>query len=405
MAYVKENEFTNISPEDLEEALLLCLLTPMDGTPGASDCLWGLTANVIGAPGIGKSAIIKSLCRSINLPMQRIFAAQHPPEDFSGALIPDGNGGAKQISSLGAVRKIMASNIGVIFLDEINGATPATQDALQSFIHERHVGEDDMPGGIRILAASNPEELATSGRRLSPAMANRLVHIHYNGGSVDDWIKWNMGSANKSTRESMDYLTNEVVINWPSKFSSAKGAFSAFLHSNQQLIENRPPKSDRRISEAWPSRRTWDFAQRAFATAGIIGFTNSIRDVVIEGCVGTGALIALNTYLETADLPIPEDVLDGCWEIDTNRLDITMGAYASMTSFVMLSATKSPELITKAWEATERLISTGLADVAVYITQSLSKGKLGREHTSAEVREVAKRVLLKLDSLGAHDPE
>ena len=176
----------NLSPTQLSDVILLCIATPMDGRPGEPGCLWGLTPNVMGDPGVAKSAINKKLCCDIaSVPINEflatLFASQHPPEDFSGALIPDGMGGAKQICPLGPVRKILSKGTGVIFLDEINGAPPATQAALQSFIHERRAGDEVMPGEIRIIAASNPEDIATGGHRLAPAVANRMVHIEYMG--------------------------------------------------------------------------------------------------------------------------------------------------------------------------------------------------------------------------------
>lgn len=405
-----------ISPAQLADAILLCIATPMEGRPGEAGCLWGLTPNIIGEPGIAKTAINKKLCCEIaNVPINEflatLFASQHPPEDFSGALIPDGAGGAQQICPLGPVRKILKTGTGVIFLDEINGAPPATQAALQSFIHERRAGDEHMPGEVRIIAASNPEDIATAGHRLAPAVANRMVHIEYKGGTVQDWIDWNMGAGTQQQRLRLDDIEDKVASGWGTEFPKAQGLMNGFLNSHPARIHERPARNSKEAGRAWNSRRTLDFTQRAWATARIIGSDATVRDTVIEGCIGGAAATEFLEYAAKTGLPDPEDVLNGKWTPNSTRLDIVIGAYSSMTAYVLDKNRArdrwggSPfgkELAAKAWEALASLLQLGLTDIVVPATKALGNAGLGRESSDKEIRDASGPIYLALDRMGVH---
>lgn len=404
----------SLSPDELMNAILLCMMTPMDGTPGEDDCIWGLTPNIIGDPGIAKTALVKQLCREIGLRAVPLFASEHPPEDFAGALIPDGHGDAKQICPLGPVREVIRTGEGAIFLDEINTAPPATQAALQSFIHERRAGDTTLPNTIRILAASNPEGQATGGHRLAPAVANRLVHLDYQGGTHEDWRNWNMTSGVLKQRLSAAALTNVVTAAWNNHFPQAKGLFNGFISRHPTRLHEMPAKNTKESGRAWPSRRTNDFAQRVWATASILGtnhhISEEVRDIVIEGCIGAAAASDFATYQAGAKIPDPSEVLSGTWQIDMTRLDIVIGAYTAMVAYANGRAGAprgklSPDAIkvgVKAWEATGRLLKTEppLTDLVVPVCSALSRAGMGRDTGDPAIKDASAPIMLNLNAAG-----
>lgn len=393
-----------LTRSEVNELVEVCLAAPMDGYPGHDDCLWGLPLLITGEPGIAKTARIKQLAKVLNIPAKSLFAAQHPPEDFSGALIPYGEGNAKQICPLAQVRALIKEKKGIIFLDEINGAPPATQGALQSFIHERVAGDEVIPGTIRIIAAANPESIATGGQRLSPALANRFLHVVDPGPTAREWTAWLMGtsSVSESMQQPLERIEEVIIQDWPDIYPEVQGLFAGFMERSATLLHKRPDPSDPNSGGAWPSPRTWDFATRAWATARIMEKNESIRDALIEACVGEGAATAFLTYQKESNIPKPMDVLQGKWQIDINRLDIVLAAYTSTVAYVRQRPTRDEKvkLAPLAWNALFKLFGAGLSDIVIPATEGLIQERLGRQSGDDTIKKAANQVLVALNNSG-----
>lgn len=172
--------------EQMEGIMSIAMLTPM-GDPNDADCKWGAPILLEGPPGIGKSGMINQAAASVGLPLETVYLGQRQPEDLSGAPIPDGDGDANIVCILPAVRRLMLQKKGVLFLDELSCARPATQGAGLSTVQERAVGDTQLPGSIRVFAAANPPEQSAGGWRLAPPMENRLVHFKVECPTPRDW--------------------------------------------------------------------------------------------------------------------------------------------------------------------------------------------------------------------------
>ncbi len=397
-----------LSSNELMDVIETSFATPMDGTPGKRDVLWGLPILIEGEPGTAKTARIKQVAASLKAELFVFFAAPHPPESFAGALIPDGAGGAKNIVALSELRDCIKEGVGILFLDEINGAAPATQGAIQSLIHERKSGGSTIPGEIRIIAAQNPEEIATAGYRLSSPVANRFVHVYDHGPTEDEWVQWSIGRDSWKSKHSLESLSELVTTRWPDVWPSVQGLFAAFMstqHGNN-MLHKRPPLENPNSARAWPSHRTWDFARRAWSTSKILERSDTVRDSLIESCVGQGAAASLIEYAAKTDLPTPLDVLSGKWAIPQNRLDIALAAYASTTGYVVQRPEKKErlELGPKMWEALHRLVEAGMSDLVVSSAKDLLKHGLGSTSSPA-MKGPATKVLRPLYQSGLVDME
>lgn len=389
----------------LQDIIEVCLAAPMDGYPGDPNCLWGLPLLVEGLPGLAKSARIKQMARTLQVTAKSLFGAQHPPEDFSGVIVPDGHGGANQLCPLAQVRQLVATGEGVIFLDEITGAPPATQGAIQSFIHERIVGDCEIPGRIRIVSAANPESIATGGFRLAPALANRFVHVSDPGPPVREFIKFHMRRIDASTEEphaSLLDLEDAVVKGWPDVFAETLGLFGSFLERVPANLHKCPPISDPQSGKAWPSHRTWDYAMRAWTTSKILGKAESTREALVEACVGAGASNEFLEYARNTDIPKPVDVLSGKWKIDPNRLDIVLAAYTSTMTYVAQRPTREEKLAVAAdmWSAISRLIDAKLSDIAIPCVEGMVAERLGINAEVPSVAQAAKTALIPISKSG-----
>ena len=85
---------------------------------------------LLGKSGTGKSQIIQSIAQSLNLPVVDLRLSQLPPEDLNGLPAP-ATIANKNTPSFGYLTpewfaKFLPDTPFVLFLDEINQATPAT---------------------------------------------------------------------------------------------------------------------------------------------------------------------------------------------------------------------------------------------------------------------------------------
>ena len=112
-----------------------------------------------GVPGVGKTRLVRSLGRVLNLPFSRIqFTPDLMPSDITGTEIiqKDENGNMKNVFRKGPIFA------NLILADEINRATPKTQSAMLEVMQEHkvtvasHTYEINEP--FFVLATENPIE-------------------------------------------------------------------------------------------------------------------------------------------------------------------------------------------------------------------------------------------------------
>lgn len=405
---------TKLKSAQVDDFIEVCLCAPMDGYPGDNDVIWGLPVLNTGEPGIAKTARMRQLAKVVHVSLKTLFAGQHPPEDFSGALIPDGKGGASQICALPQIRDLVKDGVGILHLDEINGAPPATQGALQSLVHERHVGDLVLPGTVRIIASQNPEEIATGGYRMGPALANRFMHVTDPGPTHIAWAHWLSGKESKRVSEldkhqreagnqkfSSSLLSIQDVItqDWPQYFPVTQALFAGFMQSlGADNIHRRPNLNHTSSSKAWPSHRTWDYAARAYTTARILMKGDDIVDYTIEAAVGPGAAKVFHEYRRKANIPLPMDVLNGKWEIDKDRFDILFAATTGAAAYVKqrTNVKERHGLAIKLWAYLEKLVDARLNDFAMPVVQMLADLNLGMLSNDQQLMAAANKVMLPL---------
>ena len=113
-----------------------------------------------GAPGLGKTAIVRTLAAAAGLRFSRIqFTPDLMPSDIIGTnLIMEDQHGTKRFQF--EPGPIFAN---IILADEVNRATPKTQSALLEAMQERHVTvagqQHRMPRPFLVLATQNPIEM------------------------------------------------------------------------------------------------------------------------------------------------------------------------------------------------------------------------------------------------------
>lgn len=139
-----------------------------------------------GAPGIGKSSIVKQIAQNNEIDFIDLRLALMDPTDLKGIPFYD----KESHTALWAPPAFLPkSGEGILFLDELNSAAPSVQASAYQLILDRRVGEYELPDGWAIVAAGNRESDRGVTYRMPSPLANRFVHFEMEV-DVDDWKFW-----------------------------------------------------------------------------------------------------------------------------------------------------------------------------------------------------------------------
>ncbi|MDA3908462.1 MAG: MoxR family ATPase, partial [Sulfurimonas sp.] len=139
-----------------------------------------------GAPGIGKSSIVKQIAQSAEIEFIDLRLALMDPTDLKGIPFYD----KESHTALWAPPAFLPkSGKGILFLDELNTAAPSVQASAYQLILDRRVGEYVLPDGWAIVAAGNRESDRGVTYRMPSPLANRFVHFEMEV-DIDDWKFW-----------------------------------------------------------------------------------------------------------------------------------------------------------------------------------------------------------------------
>lgn len=212
---------------------------------------------VWGAPGIGKSSIMRSVAQELGVGFIDVRLAQREPVDIRGLPMPD-----KETNS---VKWLVSSewprdpdSKGIIFFDEITAADRSLQVAAYELILDRRLGDlYSMPDGWYVCAAGNRVEDAAVAMTMSSALANRFLHVELRE-DPELWVKW-------ALRNGIDPAVTGFIRYRPGLL---------FRHEGENL------------ERGWPSPRSWD---RVSAMLGVVGDDESLLPRVVNGLVGNAA--------------------------------------------------------------------------------------------------------------------
>ncbi|WP_214409157.1 AAA family ATPase [Sphaerisporangium fuscum] len=137
-----------------------------------------------GAPGIGKSSLVREFAESLGLECVTLLGTQLAPEDLIG--VPELVGGRSRFAP---PETIARDEPYCLFLDELNAAAPEVQKAFYSLILDRRIGAYELPEGSVVIGAGNRATDNALAKPMASALVNRLVHVHLRASSTD-WLAW-----------------------------------------------------------------------------------------------------------------------------------------------------------------------------------------------------------------------
>lgn len=287
----------NIDVDDLVDEIITIYNMNLDrieeGKPRTkNDALF-----IWGAPGIGKTEILRQCADKLGCVVQEWHLSQIEPTDFRGVPKIENVLGSNDPKDERTVTKLPAmfptddgpnGKGGIMFFDEINRAPKMVLSAALSLCLGGAIGDYKLPEHWIVVAAGNrPEDLGGAvATTIEPALANRFAHVNY-APTLESWIKWAV------TRKDI----NPDLI--------------AFLQFNKQYFHKLDPEKEQM---AWPSPRSWemashkDYFRRGKDWSNKLSY-DKIKDIYVP-LVGAEATISFVEYLKLKEFYNEKDVAE-----------------------------------------------------------------------------------------------
>lgn len=228
-----------------------------------------LSCMIWGAPGIGKSSIVKQVADEHKFDFVDLRLSQLAPTDLRGLPVPND----KETAWL-PPEFLPRKGKGILFLDEINMAPPAMQGVAQQLILDRQVGSYSVPDGWFVWSAGNRKEDRAAVFDMPSPLSNRFIHL-----DVDA------------------YLEDFRHYAFAKDFDERLIAFLAFREDLLHKVLDG--------ENAWPSPRSWEMANMLFKA-----------DLDIAPAVGLGPATEYYAYLEIIEqTPNLDKVVKGQFDV------------------------------------------------------------------------------------------
>ena len=171
----KISQTRTVSPQEAKTAITHCLALKRP-------------VMVWGAPGIGKSDIVKQIGTDAKREVIDIRLPLWEPTDIKGIPFFNSKSNTMEWAPPAELPSDPKSK-AILFLDELNSAPPSVQAAAYQLILNRRVGTYKLPEGVSIVAAGNRETDKGVTYRMPAPLANRFVHLEMRV-DFEDWSMW-----------------------------------------------------------------------------------------------------------------------------------------------------------------------------------------------------------------------
>ena len=293
-----------------------------------------------GAPGIGKSSIIRQIADEKKMGFIDLRLSLMDPTDLKGIPFYDKH----EHSAVWAPPSFLPKDgSGVLFLDELNSAPPAVQASAYQLILDRKVGEYELPSGWAIVAAGNRESDRGVVYRMPSPLANRFVHLEMDV-DVDDYKEWAYKSG-----------IDERII--------------AYIgYKNENLFTFDATKNEK----SFATPRSWEFVDKVVKSS----MSERLLLGSVGGAVGHEIAVDFLSFCKVADrLPDIDAILrSGSGEYPSD-VDVLYALSAGLVSKTL----KNGELVDNLLSYTMELQS----EFAVMIVQELQRQGVRMEHSEA----------------------
>jgi hypothetical protein len=323
-----------------------------------------------GEPGTAKSASVESASRALSRLCETVIASLREPADFAGLpfITPEG----VRLAAPAWAKRLAAAQAGVLFLDEANLATLATEGAMMRVVNDGVVGDERLGSHVSIVMACNPSECSAGGREMSVPFANRAGHIDWQP-AVDDWLTGMLGNF-------PEVEARTAPEGWEGRIPEFQALVASYIRANPTALHALPAEGE--AVRGWPSRRSWTNTARVLACAASLGYgvRSAVAARVVAALVGEGASTGFVTFVQEADLVDPETALANPTTVALpSRGDQIAAVLDAVVAVALAKGKRTPEeraaRFTAAGVVLGRVVDAGHADLALTAANALVRGK------------------------------
>lgn len=182
---------------------------------------------VWGAPGLGKSTIIRRAAEEAGIGFIDVRLAQREPVDVRGLPVPDQKNKCVEWFVSGDWPR---EGRGILLFDELTAADRSLQVAAYELILDRRLGNlYQVPDGWYICAAGNRVDDAAVATTMSSALSNRFMHVEL-AEDVESWAAWAVANG-------------------------IHPAVTGFLRFRPECLMRQ---NDENLERGWPTPRSWE---------------------------------------------------------------------------------------------------------------------------------------------------
>jgi hypothetical protein len=293
-----------------------------------------------GAPGIGKSSIVKQIAKEEGIGFIDLRLALMDPTDLKGIPFYD----KESHTALWAPPAFLPrEGEGILFLDELNSAAPAVQSSAYQLILDRRIGEYILPDGWAIVAAGNRDGDRGVTYRMPAPLANRFVHFELEV-SVEDWREW--------------AYKNEI-----------NSAIIAYIsYKNEHLFCFDPKSSEK----SFATPRSWEYVHNILQA----DLKPSVLLDVLSGAVGREVAVGFLSFIKVMQrLPDIDAVVSAKSQEYPEDIDVLYALASGIVSRYLQNP--SDEILDNILAYTFNL----KAEFAVLIVQDLQRNGVRMEHS------------------------
>lgn len=306
---------------------------------------------VWGAPGLGKSSILKKVAKDMGIGFIDVRLAQREPVDIRGLPVPKGDR-VEWLVSADWPRD--PDSKGIILFDEITAADRSLQVAAYEFILDRRLGDlYQVPDGWYICAAGNRAADRAVAMTMSSALANRFMHVELTE-DAESWVAWALTAD----------IRPEVI---------------GYIRYRPDMLFNQKMEN---LERGWPSPRSWERVSRMLDVMANED-QNLVRKMVF-GLVGPGAGTEFMEYMKSA--PVYKEVLavmtDPSKDLVLPEKISEKYAYCSAAAYYLWRG-KDESDAARRMDGFYRICMAMTSDFATMMMTDASKGNADIEKTEA----------------------
>lgn len=262
----------------------VAVLSPSGAMQVLTSCIASrLSVLLTGAPGVGKSDIVRQAAKASGNDIIVMHPVVSDPTDFKG--LPWKIEGRDEATFLpfGELKNIFNSKRPLtVFLDDLGQAMPAVQAAAMQLLHsatgDRRINDNVIPDTVTFVAATNRRTDRAGVQGILEPVKSRFATIIGVSPSVEDWCEWAVRSD----------IRPEVI---------------AFIRFRRHLLSAFEASQDLKNS---PCPRTWAHVSKLLDAQ----FSKALRLPVFSGAVGAGAAAEFDAFLRIyEDAPDIDEIL------------------------------------------------------------------------------------------------